>query len=403
MAKYNYRVRGKDGKLFMGGMEATTLKEVTTALLDRGYNIVTLEKIEKKSLGKRIQDLINRVGIKDTALLSEQMATMFEAGVPILETLRILVRQTENRKLKEALEKIAKDVEGGAKLSYALGQYPKIFSQYYMGMVRSGEASGQVSRNLVFLAKQMKKIYELQSSVRGALMYPAFIVVGVIAVMLLAVFYVLPNLLSVLQESGNVELPWTTKILIAFTDFMTHYWYVVLTAAVGFGIGFYSYRKSETGRKSLDGLVLKIPIFGKMIQKYYLAQFANNLSSLVSGGVPIVEAFTMVGDMMPNKVYQQIFLDTAEKVKGGQRIASVMAKKLVIPPMLTNMLSVGEETGRVDQVLMKLADFYQTELDNQVKGMVSLIEPVLMVVLGIGVGIIVSAVLLPMYNMASSF
>lgn len=403
MQFFNYKVRDKEGKVKEGGIEATNLKAATEALQDKGYLIVTLEKIEKKGFVKRINDLISRVGIKEIALLSEQMSTMFESGVPIVETLRILTKQTPNKKLKHILEEVANDVEGGVKLSYALGQYPKVFSQFYVGMIRSGEASGQVSKNLNFLASQMKKIYELRSAIRGAMMYPAFIVVGVVAVMLLAVFYILPNLLSVLEEQGSVELPWTTRLLMVITKFSTSYWYVILAVLILLGIGTYTYLKTEKGRKNFDLLLLKTPLFGKMVQKYYLAQFANNLSSLIAGGVSIVEAFQMVGDMMPNKIYQEIFLKTAEKIRGGQRIAYVMAKKMVIPPMLTNMLSVGEETGKVDKVLSKLADYYTTEVDNQVKGLVSLIEPVIMVALGIGVAILVSAVLLPMYNMASTF
>ncbi|MBU1167587.1 type II secretion system F family protein [Patescibacteria group bacterium] len=403
MITFNYRVRDTSGNVKLGAIEAADLKIATETLQNRGYQIVGLEKVEKVGVIKSLENLMTRVSVKEIALLSEQLATMFDAGVPIVEALRIANKQTDNKKLKEALGKVSQDVEGGAKLSFALGQYPKIFNQYYVGMVRSGEASGQVSRNLNFLARQMKKTYELRSEIRGALMYPAFIVLGVVAVMLIAVFYVLPNMLSVIEEAGVEDLPWSTKVLMGFTDFMQSYWYIIVGILVAAGVGFYFFWKTEKGRKQFDMFLLKMPLFGKMIQKYYLAQFANSLSSLVAGGVPIVEAFQMVGDMMPNKVYQEIFHKTAEKVKGGSRIASVLSKKMVIPPMLSNMLSVGEETGKVDQILDKLADYYQTEVDNQVKGLVSLIEPIMMVVLGIGVGIIVSAVLLPMYNLASSF
>lgn len=403
MGFFNYRVRDEDGKIKEGGIEATNVKKATEVLEKQGYLIVSLEKIVKKSFTEKVTDLLTRVSIKEIALLSEQMATMFEAGVPIVETLRILTKQTVNKKLRKILEEVANDVESGVKLSYALGQYPKVFSQFYVGMVRSGEAAGQVSRNLNFLAAQMKKIHELRSEIKGAMMYPAFIVAGVVGVMLLAVFYVIPNLLSVLTETGDVELPLSTRIVMAITNFATGYWYILLAIMLLLAIGGYSYLKTENGRKNFDYVLLKTPLFGKMIQKYYLSQFASNLSSLISGGVSIVEAFQMVGDMMPNKVYQGIFLETAEKIRGGQRINSVMAKKLVIPPMLTNMLAVGEETGKVDKVLDKLADYYQREVDTQVKGMVSLIEPVLMVGLGLAVGVLVSAVLMPMYNMASSF
>ncbi|MBU1118579.1 type II secretion system F family protein [Patescibacteria group bacterium] len=401
MAQFHFRVRDYAGKVSSGTLEAPDVKGATQALQDEGYIVVSLEKVEKVNVFKKISDVFNRVSVKDLTILSEQMATMFDAGVPIVDTLHGLVKQTDNERLKEILQKVAQDVEGGAKLSYALGQYPKVFSQYYVGMVRAGEESGQVSQNLTFLARQLKKSYEIRSEVRGALMYPAFVVLGVIAVMLLAVFYVLPNLLSIVQDT-KVKLPWTTELLIGFTNFITHYWYIVIAAIIIAGTLFHYYRKSETGKRNLDLLVIKLPLFGSVFQKFYLAQFANNLSSLISGNVSIVKAFQMVGDMVPNVVYRDIFLETAEKIKGGQKVATVMSKSEFIPPMVVNMLSVGEETGRIDQILQKLASFYQTEIDNQLKGIVSLIEPIMIVLLGVGVAIIVSAVILPMYNLAST-
>lgn len=403
MAHFKYKARNSSGEVVTGSLDAQDVKLATRKLQDNKYLIVSLERVEQNDIIKNINNALNRVKIRDLTILSEQMATMFDAGVPIVDTLKSLVKQTENILLKEVMIKVAQDVEGGAKLSYSLGQFPKIFSPFYIGMVHSGEASGKVSENLRFLSSQLKKSYEIRSEVRGALMYPAFIVVGVAVVMLIAVFFILPNLLSVVSEAGIGELPWTTKLLIWGMDVLTNFWYIILAVVAVLALGTVSYLKTESGKYQFDNMLLNFPFFGKIIQKFYLSQFANNLSSLVTGGVPIVESFQMIGDMTNNLVYKEIYLETAEKIKGGQRIISVMSKKKVVPPMVINMLAVGEDTGKVDQILKKLADFYQTEVDNQIKGLVSLIEPIMIVFLGVGVAIIVSAVLLPMYNISSSF
>lgn len=359
--------------------------------------------MKKETLASRPFSFLNRVTKKDLVIMSRQLATMLEAGLSIVESLRILVSQTTNPKLKDILVDVTGSVEGGAKLSDALVKYPKAFSKIYVSLVRTGETVGQLDKVLTEIADQEEKDFSLMSEIKGALMYPIFIIGGIIVVGIIAMIFVIPQLLSVLVESGVKELPLATRILMAVSNFLTAYWWLIILIIVASVFGFRAYIKTSEGRRNVDMLKLKVPVFGKLYKELYVTRIANSLNGLIKGGTPIVRSLNVTSEVVGNVIYQEILLETAQAVEQGRTISSVLAKREEMPVMVSQMIAVGEETGKVADILGRIANFYTNELDATIKGMIKLIEPVVLVIIGVAVFIMVSAVLMPMYNLASAY
>mgnify|MGYP000462778598 CR=1 FL=1 len=377
-------------------------EEVAFHLIDqKNLTLINLREKKKKSSLLSVS-FLNRVTAKNLVVFSRQFAVMLKATVPVVRALRILVKQTSNPKLKVVLSEVADEVDGGMRLSQALARHPKIFSDFFVAMIKSGETSGRLDEVLEYLADQQEKDYDLMSKIKGAMIYPAFIICGLIAVGIIMMVVVVPKLTAILQETGG-ELPLSTKILIATSNFLSHYWWLLIVLIVVVVGGLKYLTKTPTGKKYWDWLIIRLPIFGKLLQRIYLVRFSRSLFTLSSGGLPLVESLKITSEVVGNRAYRNIIDQTVKEVEEGNPIASVFIRAKEIPVMVSYMIGVGEQTGHLDIVLEKLSNFYSREIDNLVANLVSLIEPLIMVVLGVAVGIMVAAIIMPMYNLASSF
>ncbi|RJO59353.1 type II secretion system F family protein [Candidatus Parcubacteria bacterium] len=400
MAIFDYRAKNLAGQTVEGAVVAPTDGVAYDTLREKQLTIISLKERPKtaKFLGT---NLFSRVSIKEQVIFARQLAVMIAANVPIVRALRILVRQTKNVHFKMILSDVLDEVDGGAKLSTAMARYPQVFNTFFVSMVRSGETTGKLDEVLVYLADQKEKDYGIISRVRGAFIYPAVVLFAVVAVGVVMVIFVLPKLLTIFAE-GGAELPVTTKMLIAVSDFVRNQWYVVVlivAAAVG---AFMWWRRTENGRRVLDILKLRTPIAGKIFTMIYLTRLSRSLSTLLGSGVPISQALAITGEVVGNHTYQAIIQRTIQEVEDGNSITTVFVKSKQVPLMLSQMMAVGEQSGRLDQVLLKVAQFYENELDGLIRNLVSLIEPLILLLMGVGVGFMVSSILLPIYNVSNA-
>lgn len=354
------------------------------------------------SLEAKINLFLNKPKGKDLAIFSRQFAVMISANVPVVESLVILIEQTSSFKLKQVVAQIAFEVTAGGLLSDSLAQYPKIFDNFFVNMVKSGEASGKLDEVLEYLADQTEKSYDTASKVRGAMIYPIFVLIGMVVVAVLLLVKILPSLTSMLEESGG-ELPVTTKIIIAASDFLINYLWLVIVIIVGLVFLIRLYLKTDKGRYNWDYLTLHIPVFGKLVNYIVLNRFTRSLGTLLKGGVTITKSLEVVSGVVSNKVYEDIILRTLQSIKDGNPLSTVMNAESIVPKMVPQMISVGERTGKLDVVLDSITGFYTREADKMLANLSSLMEPIIMVIMGIGVGIMVAAVIMPMYSMATQF
>ncbi len=401
MSFFQYRARNSRGEIVQGSVDAPSENVASSILVDRGLIILSLIEKEKSSLNIDLP-FLNRIKNKDVVVFSRQLAVMASASVPIVQALKILVNQTHNPRLKVIISEVADEVDGGAKLSQALGRYRKVFSDFYVAMIRSGETSGKLDEVLNYLADQQEKDYDLTSKIKGAMIYPIFILSGLTVVGIVMMVFVVPKLTGIISESG-AELPLATRILILVSDFMKNYWYILIGLVGGGFFTLFKLTRSGPGKVLYDRMKLKVPIFGKLWQRIYLVRLTRSLSTLIVGGVPLTAALEVVADVVGNDLYSSLIKQTIKEVEDGNSVATLFLKSKEVPPMVSQMMSVGEQTGRLEQILAKITDFYAREIENLVANMVSLIEPLIMVLMGVGVGLMVAAIILPMYQLASSF
>jgi len=402
MAIFSYRAH-KGEEVTEGMVEAPNLGAASEILTDRGLNIISI--VETTGDGKKFSfnlSVLQRVKQKDIVIFSRQLSVMISATLPIVQSLRILVKQVENPYFKSVISEIADEVEGGQKFSVALEKHRKIFSNFYVSMIKSGETSGKLDDVLQYLADQLEKDYDLRSKIKGAMIYPAFIVSGLVLVGIVMMIFVIPNLTEMLTASGQ-ELPISTRILIGTSSFMRNYWWLLILIVVVVVLAVRFIIKTPQGKKVKDLIVLRLPIFGKLLQRIYLVRFTRSLSTLIVGGVPLTAALKIVNEVVGNAVYQEVIEETIKAVEDGESVATIMVQSPLVPSLVSQMMSVGEKTGRLDEVLAKVSDFYSREIENIVSNLTSLIEPFIMVVIGVAVGGMVAAIILPMYSLANQF
>jgi len=399
MPLYNYKVKNKFGVIVRGVVESESEEGAKELLLEREFSVLSLKERVRQSFWQESIDLFSRVPSKDLVIFARQFSVMIDSGVREVQALRILLDQTEHEKLKSIISDMADEVEGGAKISEAMGKYPGVFSDFFIGIIRSGETTGRLAEVVSYLADQEEKDYDLRQRIRGALIYPAFIVGGLIVVSFIMMIYVVPNLTDVLKETGAV-LPWSTRALIAVSDFIVNFWWVMLIVAIAAFIAFRFYKRTEDGEQNWDRFKLHVPILGSVLQKLYLVRFTRSLHTLFKGDVDIVDSLKIASTVVGNIVYKDLILKTAKQVEDGESISKEFSKSEIMPPMLGQMLAVGEQSGKLEEVLDKLTGFYAREVDNSVQSLVTLIEPIVMILIGVAVGVMVAAVIMPMYNLA---
>ncbi len=401
MPDFRYRAQNESGKVVEGVVQAPSIEFAAELVEDKDLTIITISE-EKTSALEMNLSLFDRVSGKDLVIFSRQLSFTVAAGIPLVQGLRMLVEQTENHKLQSIVSEVADDVEGGAKLSDAMERHEKIFSHFYISIVKSGETSGKLEEVLEYLADQFEKDYDLNSKIRGAMIYPIFILTGLLVVGSLMMVTVIPQLTAILVETGS-ELPLSTKILIGTSNFFVNFWWLMILLVIGVIVGIQFTLRTSQGRYYWDLLKLKIPIFGKLQQRIILVRFTRSLHTLLAGGVTLSRSLEIVAEVAGNEIYRNLIMDTYREVESGNSIATVLADSPHMPVMIPQMLSLGEKTGRVDQVLEKLSGFYSREVDNMVTNLVALLEPLLMMLMGIAVGLLVAAVIVPVYNLATSF
>jgi|SRR3989344_628569 len=401
--QFQYKARSPEGESQTGMVDAASLDLAVGSLQKRNLLVLSIEPTEGAVGGGFLSGFFEfgRVPVKDVVVLTRQLSTLFEAKVPVVETFKILIGETENRTLKRHVSELLDDIQGGLPISQAMARHPEIFSRFYVAMMRSGEESGKLEDIFKFLADYLERSYELGRKARNALIYPAFVLSAFLIVMTLMLVFVIPALSAILLESGQ-DIPFYTRIIIAFSNFLRNFGIVFLLLLAVAGVVLVRYARTGSGRVYFSRALLSIPIFGGLYKKIYLARIADNLHTLLSGGITVVRALEITSEVVENEVYRRILLDSMEAVKAGSMISETFSKYEDIPPLLSQMIRIGEETGKLDYILKSVAGFYRRDVDNFIDNLVSLIEPILILVLGLGVGILVAAVLIPIYNISSA-
>lgn len=397
---YRYEALDDQGTKKTGLVEADDSRDAASLLKENNLTLVNLEVANiKKSINL---PFINRISMKDVVIFARQFSIMIGAGVAMVQALRILVNQTENQKFKKVIGEIGDEVEGGAPLSDCLAKRPKIFSNFFVSVVKSGERSGKLDEVLNYLADEIGKDYDMIAKIRGSMIYPAVVMVGMVVIGIVMMVFVLPKLMDVMTETGTA-LPVATRILIAISNFMTGYWWLLIILFVGLLFAIKIALSSRTGRWIFDAMTLRLPVFGKLFQKILLVRFCRSMNTLLLGGVSIENSLSIAGDVVSNMTYKSLINQTIKEIEDGNSISIVFLDSPLIPKMVSHMMQVGEETGKLDVVFNKVSEFYNREIDNMLANMMSLLEPMVMILIGVGVGVMVAAVIMPMYSMVGSF
>ncbi|PIW97127.1 hypothetical protein COZ82_01220 [Candidatus Kaiserbacteria bacterium CG_4_8_14_3_um_filter_38_9] len=385
-----------------GTVEAPSIDSAISSIQKRGYTIMSIDPKEvKNSLFNINLSFFEGVSNKEIVILSRQIATLFQAHVSPLRIFRLLSTEMENTYLLNVLNKIVDDLQGGSSISRALSAHPDVFSVFYVNLVRSGEESGSLEKSFNYLADYLDRSYEIVSKAKNAMIYPAFVITVFFAVMGLMLTLVIPKIASILTESGQ-ELPIYTKIVIGLSNFLVNYLgfiFIFFSAGV---IILWRFIKTPVGRRAYDEFMLAIPYVGTLRRKLVLTKFCDNLSTMLSNGVSIVQAIEVTSDVVDNSVYKEILDAALFDVKAGRSFADALAEYPEIPGVLVQMVKVGEETGSLSEIMGTLAVFYRREVNNAVDTLIGLIEPVMIVLLGLGVGVLLASVLMPIYSMTGN-
>lgn len=396
---FKYKAVTATGEQKEGIIEAQNKDLAIAALQRRGFIVTSIKSDEDKTVWE--MNIFESVPLKDVVLMSRQISTLFEAQVSALKAFTLLSSNVENPLLKRTLIQVVDDLQAGSSISGALSKSPKVFSEFYVNMVRAGEESGKLNQTFSFLADYLDREYELTSKTKNALIYPAFVVVVFIIVMVLMFTVVIPQLSAVIRDSG-AEIPIYTQIVLGLSDFLVSYGIFIVILLIVFGAYIAYMLSTERGKDYLDRVKIGLPIFGNLFTKMYLSRIADNLDTMISAGIPIIRAIEITSTVVGSRVYQSIMTKAEEDVKGGSSLSDALNKHVEVPQIMVQMIKVGEETGALSTILKTVAHFYKREVDDAVDSLVGLIEPVMIVGLGLGVGILLASVLMPIYNIASS-
>lgn len=398
---FSYKVITPEGVENTGQIDAINQDAAMGSLQRRGLIVVSLVATEAKRgvLGKI--PFLGRVSQKSIVIMSRQISALFDAQISALKAFTLMAENSEDATLKFALSSIAVDIQGGISISGAMQKHPQVFSNFFISMVSAGEESGKLTETFQYLADYLERAHELASKTRSALVYPGFILTTFVAVMTLMLTFLIPKLSGILRETGQA-LPWYTQITLALSDLLVNYGIFVLIGIIALGFYVFQSMRSVSGRKRLDRWKLKMPAFGPLYHKLYLSRIADNMDTMLSSGISVLRTLEITGDVVDNEVYGGIMRDAVNDVKSGISISSSMEKHKEIPSVMISMIRIGEETGTLGPILKKMAKFYKREVDDAVETIIGLIEPVMIVLLGVGVGGLLTSVLLPIYNIASN-
>lgn len=393
-----WKGRSPNGEILSGEYVTENKQELVNYLRKRKI-IITSLKERSRELKVKLP-FGNRITVKDLGVFTRQFATMINAGLPMVQCLDILSSQLENAQFKKVVATVMSDVEGGTTLAEALGKHPKVYSQLYVNMVEAGEAGGILDKILNRLAVYLEKAEALTRKVKGALMYPAVVCVVAVGATVFMLLFIIPTFARMFSDFGG-QLPLPTKIVLMLSNFLRTKWWLLVGIIVGFVVVSKRFYATDIGRMKLDAFVLKVPVLGQVIRKASIARFTRTLGTLISSGVPILNGLDITARTAGNKVVEKAIFATRESISQGNTIAEPLRQSGVFPPMVTQMIGVGEQTGALDEMLDKIANFYDDEVDTAVEALTSIIEPVMIVVMGVIVGGMLIAMYLPMFKLVT--
>lgn len=399
MPVFVYTARDTTGKEKTGTVDARARSSALSLLKEQGLFVVSIE--EK---GSSVMDRLSSIkGIPagEIVAMSRQLSTMISAGLPISKTLEVLIDQTQNQSLKKTLTACLRDVEGGTPLSVAFSKHPKVFSPTYVALVKAGESSGKLDEVMDRIATTLEAERELNSKFKSAMIYPTIVMFAMVGVFVLMMGFVIPKLAE-MYESLNAELPFMTQIMIDASNFFVKYWYIFLVVTIGTVVLLKKFLATPTGRDFKSRLMFGLPVFGKINKNKEFAQFTRTLSLLISAAIPIVEALHIVSDVSTNTKIRKTAIEAASSVEKGNALSDYLRQSDIFPPLIAQMASVGEETGQVDELMAQVAQFYDNETEHAVKGLSAALEPIILIVLGAGVGLLIVSIITPIYKITSS-
>lgn len=399
---FNYKAIDQHNTTREGVVEATSIDSAIARVQKEGYTIVSIDPVEDKSSILDFEiEWFQSIKHKEIVILSRQIATLFEAQVSALRIFRLLASEAENPQLQRVLSAVVDDLQSGSSISRALGAHPDVFSQFYINMVRSGEETGSLEKTFMYLADYLDRQYQVVTKAKNAMIYPAFVIGVFVLVMGLMLTMVIPKVAKILTDSGQ-ELPIYTKIVIGMSTFLTEslVWLILMIAAATFAL--WRFKQTDVGARFIDELKISLPYLGDLQRKLYLTRICDNLSTMLTSGISMVQAIEVTAEVVDNRVYKEILEYTLLEVKGGRSFADTISEYPEIPGVLSQMAKVGEETGKLGDILDTLSVFYRREVDNAVDTMIGLIEPMMIVLLGLGVGLLLASVLMPIYNLTNT-
>ena len=399
---FHYKAIDNTGNKREGDIDAVSLEVAISSLQRRGLVISSVNPADKKSLFFSDIALFENVSNKDLVILSRQIATLFEAQVSALRVFKLLAAESPNPALRKKLTQVADDLQGGSSIVKAFSRHPDVFSDFYVNMVKSGEEAGTLNETFIYLADYLDRTYEVSTKARNALFYPAFVIATFVVVMVLMLTMVIPKISQILTETGQ-EIPFYTKIVIWMSDFLINSGVFIVVGLVILVFLLWRYGRTEEGRHMFSELKMSLPLLGTLYKTLYLSRIADNFSTMLDSGIPMVRAIELTAGVVGNKIYEDILLEASIQVKSGSSISAALGKYEQIPGIMVQMMKVGEETGELGKILKTLAKFYRREVNNAVDTLVGLIEPIMIIVLGVGVGVLLASVLIPIYNIAGSF
>lgn len=401
MEQYIYTVKDEHGRPRTGVIEASDKRQASTMLHDKGMIVI---RLEEKKPARDVLSLVRNfkgIGLGQLTNFTRQLSIMVNSGLSLTDALTILEKQTPDPSLKEVISSVTKDVQGGANFANALAKHKKVFSPAYTNMIKSGEASGTLDQVLNKLADALEKDREFKGKIEGAFIYPVIVVVAMMIVAFIVLVFVIPKLTSLYEDLG-AQLPLPTKILLILSGILRNFWWLVIGGTFG-GIFFLRrYRKTDIGGRQIDGLILKLPVMGKINSNTSLAVFTRTLGSLVGSGVPILEALKISGEVSSNALHKDSIKRATQSVEKGALLSAALTKDPLFPPIVSQMVSVGEETGKLDEVLTKLSRYFEGEVEQDIKGLTAALEPIIMIILGVMVAFLVISIILPIYKITSS-
>ncbi len=401
MKKFVFRAKNWHGKTIKGVVEAKDRKTATSLLKKRDLVVISLEPQREGLLSRLANLLLWRVSLKEITGFTRQLATMINAGLPLTEALD-LIKEQNRGKMKEIIEEALNQVEGGSALGAALEKERKIFGDVYIASIKAGEEGGVLDKVLLRLADNLEKKREFLGKVKGAMIYPVIVIVGMIAVTIIMMVFVIPKMTSLYREFGG-QLPLPTRILVRVSSLISSNLWLFPVFIGGIFLGYRLLAQSEEGQVKIDQFKLKIPIVGSLIQATLLTEITRTLAILLGTGVPLIDSLKVVGEAAGNKIFRQGLDQAAEGVEKGLPLSEVLRNNPAFPPIVAQMIATGEQTGKLDEILLNISRYFETEAEQRVKALTSAIEPLIMIVLGLGVGFLVIAIILPIYNLTSQF